>query len=86
MTWQLGLLFHLFGVIFNLIRKLDDLIWSTVQLMWDDLLKVLKQRKETEAKEVSHNYTTRCLVVRCLSDLKALHSARGMSLQDVSIN
>lgn len=46
MKCLLCLLFHLLGVVFNLISCLDDLIWSTVQLVWDDLLKVLKHIKK----------------------------------------
>lgn len=43
MKLKLCLLFHLLGVVFNLISSLDDFVWSTVQLVWDDLLKVLQR-------------------------------------------
>ena len=38
---KLCLLFHFLGVVFNLISSMDDFIWSAVELVWDDLLKVL---------------------------------------------
>lgn len=37
-------LFHFFGVVLDLIGDLDHFVWSAVQLMRDDLLKVLKNR------------------------------------------
>lgn len=48
---KLCLLFHLLGVVFNLISSLDDLVWSTVKLVRDDPLKVLQQqRKQRQVK------------------------------------
>lgn len=44
---ELHLLFHLLGIVFNLISSQDDFIRSAVQLVWDDPLEVLEHNKET---------------------------------------
>lgn len=41
----MGLLFHLLAVVFNLISCLDDFVRPAVQLVRDDLLKVLQDTK-----------------------------------------
>lgn len=48
---ELRLLFHLLGVVFNLISCLDDFVWPAVQLVWDDLLKVLQGGKKKNNRE-----------------------------------
>lgn len=71
MNGERCLLFHLLGIVFNLISSLDDLIRPTVELVWDDLLKVLECSEETKPdkwRETSCIYGT-SLQPACLTQL-----------------
>lgn len=62
------LLFHLLGIVFNLISSLDDLIRPTVELVWDDLLKVLERSEETKQDKVPRNQLLWNNSAPCMSD------------------
>lgn len=42
-------LFHLLGIVFDLIGNLDHFVWSAVQLMRDDFLKVLQDNRSVQS-------------------------------------
>lgn len=66
--WRRCLLFHLLAVVFNLISCLDDFVRPAVQLVRDDLLKVLQGRKQSD---------------KCHRAAKALYSIAPTSLSAV---
>lgn len=49
-------LFHLLGVVLDLIGGLDHFVWSAVQLMRDDFLKVLEDNKLLLFRYVTFHY------------------------------
>lgn len=67
-TQQLRLLFHLLGIVLDLISSLDDLVWSAVKLVWDDSLKVLQHSKETRVR------------IRSTHTYKQLHTPKSQSV------